>query len=164
MAFDAFLKFDTIPGESSDDKHKEWVEILSFSFGITQPKSVTSSAGSMTAERANFSDFSVTKVLDKASPKLAVACAGGEHYKEVKIELCRAGGDKQKYMEYKMTDVIVTSFRPGGHAGGGDTLPVEEVSLSFGKVELKYTQTDKSTGKASGDVAAGWDLTANKKL
>jgi type VI secretion system secreted protein Hcp len=164
MAFDAFLKLDSIPGESTDDKHKEWIEILSFSFGITQPTSVTSSAGSMTAERANFSDLSITKVLDKATPKLATMCASGEHFRNASIELCRAGGDKQKYMEFKLSDVIVTSFRPGGHASGGDTLPIEEVSFAFGKIEYKYTETDKASGRAKGDVAAGWDLTANKKI
>jgi type VI secretion system secreted protein Hcp len=163
MAFDAFLKVEGCPGESTDDKHKEWIEIISFSTGVTQPKAPTSTSGSMSAERANFNDFVVTKTLDKASPKLAEKCASGEHFKEVIVELCRAGGDKQKYMEYKMTDCLVTSFRPGGHAGG-ENLPLEEVAFAYGKIEWKYTSTDPATGKAKGDVAAGWDLKANKKV
>ena len=28
MAFDAFLKIDGIPGESTDDKHKDWIANL----------------------------------------------------------------------------------------------------------------------------------------
>ncbi|HEU4389533.1 MAG TPA: type VI secretion system tube protein Hcp, partial [Blastocatellia bacterium] len=152
MAFDAFLKVEGCPGESTDDAHKEWIEILSYSMGVSQPSSPTSTAGSMSAERANFQDFVVTKVIDKASPKLALQCASGEHFKEVKLELCRAAGDKQKYMEYRMTDCIVTSFRPGGHSGGAESLPLEEVSFSYGKIEWKYTSTDSQTGKAKGDV------------
>src|SRR5512141_296981 len=71
MAFDAFLKIDGVPGESSDDKHKDWIEVLSYSWGVSQPSSGSAStAGGATAERANFSDFSVVKALDKASPKL----------------------------------------------------------------------------------------------
>lgn len=163
MAFDAFLKVDGCPGESTDDAHKEWIEVLSYSLGVTQPNSPTSTAGSMSAERANFHPFTIVKTIDKASPKLALNCASGEHFKEVKLELCRAGGDKQKYMEYKMTDVMVTSFRPGGHSSG-ENLPLEEVSFAYGKIEWKYTSTDPSTGKAKGDVAAGWDLKTNKKV
>ena|SRR5215469_5679522 len=163
MAFDAFMKISTIPGESTDDQHKDWIELLSFSWGVQQPKSVVSSAGSLAAERADFHDFSVTKVIDKASPKLATACASGEHFNEVKIEVCRAGGDKQKYMEYKLTDVITTSFRLAG-SREGETLPVEQVSFSYGKIEKNYTETDKATGKGKGQVAAGWDLKTNKKV
>ena len=33
MAFDSFLKLDGIKGESVDSKHKDELEILSFSFG-----------------------------------------------------------------------------------------------------------------------------------
>jgi len=163
MAFDAFMKISTVPGESTDQNHKDWIELLSYSWGVHQPKSVVSSAGSLAAERADFHDISITKVIDKASPKLAMACASGEHFNEVKIEICRAGGDQQKYMEYKLTDVITTSYRPGGHKAG-ETLPVEEVAFSYGKIEINYTETDKATGKGKGQVAAGWDLKTNKKV
>jgi type VI secretion system secreted protein Hcp len=163
MAFDAFMKLSTVPGESTDDKHKDWIEILSFHWGVSQPTSGSrSSGGAASAERANHQDFSIVKALDKASPKLFLSCCKGEHIPEATLSLCRATGDKQKYMEYKMTDVIVSSVRPGGSAQGGENLPLEEVSFNYGKVELTYTLTDHKTGKPSGDVKAHWDLTANK--
>jgi len=165
MAFDAFIKIDGIPGESSDDKHKDWIEILSYSMGITQPTSGSAStSGGATSERAHFQDFSIVKALDKASPKIAQACAGGQHIKEVKVELCRAGGDKVKYMEYKMSDCIISSFRPGGSAHGGETLPLEEVAFNYGKIEFTYTQQKRADGTGGGNVAGGWDLEANKKI
>ncbi|GAO92520.1 hypothetical protein PSA5_07405 [Pseudomonas syringae pv. actinidiae] len=40
MAFDAFLKIDGIPGESLDDKFKDWIEILSYTHGATQATSL----------------------------------------------------------------------------------------------------------------------------
>jgi type VI secretion system secreted protein Hcp len=163
MAFDAFLKLSTIPGESTDDKHKDWIEILSYSWGVSQPAGgERSTGGAAAAERASHSDFSIVKILDKASPKLFLACCKGEHIAEVKLELCRATGDKQKYMEYKMSDVLVSSVRPGGAAKGGETLPLEEVSFNYGKMELSYTATDHKTGKPMGDLKAYWDSTANK--
>ncbi len=164
MAFDAFLKIDGIPGESTDDKHSEWIEILSFNHGITQPISVTrSSAGGATAERADHQDFSITKFLDKASPKLALHCCDGTHIGEVKLELCRAGGDKLKYMEYKMSNVIVSSFSPSGSPGAED-LPVEQVAFNYGKIEWTYTQQKRADGSGGGNVAHGWDLQKNKKV
>ena len=122
MAFDAFLKIDGIPGESTDDKHKDWIEVLSYGLGIQQPASATaSSSGGATSERANFQDFSITKALDKASPKLALACANGTHIASITLELCRAGGDKLKYMEYKLTNCIISAYHDGGFSGGAET-------------------------------------------
>ena len=163
MAFDAFLKIDGIPGESTDDKHKDWIEILSYSHGLSQPVHVAQSAhGAHTTGRVDINDFSIVKSLDKASPKLALACCTGEHIPTVVFELCRAGGDKQPYMEYKMTDVIVGSVRPGG-SSHGDGLPLEEVAFRFGKINWTYTPIDKA-GKPQGKVPAGWDLEGNKKF
>ncbi len=165
MAFDAFLKISDIPGESTDDKHKDWIEVLSFSCGVSQRASGSASTGGgATAERADFQDFSIVKTLDKASPKLALACAGGTHIKEVVLELCRAGGDKVKYMEYKLSHAVISSVRPGGSAQGGETLPLEEVSFNYGKIEWTYVQQKRADGSGGGQVAAGWDLEKNKKV
>lgn len=162
MAFDAFLKISTVPGESQDDKHKDWIEILSYHWGVSQPASGSkSSGGARSAERVDVQDFSIVHTLDKASPKLFLACCKGEHIPEVKLELCRATGDKTKYMDYKLTDVIISSVRPGGTAQGGEALPLEEVSFNYGKIEMTYTATDHKTGKPAGDVKAHWDLVKN---
>jgi type VI secretion system secreted protein Hcp len=163
MAFDAFIKIDGIPGESTDDKHKDWIEILSFSHGVSQPRSGSvSSGGSRSSQRTDHSDFSVIHALDKASPKLNLFCSNGDHIKEITVELCRAGGDKQKYMEWKLEDVIVTSVRPGGSSSGEESLPLEEISFAYGKITWTYTETDHKTGKAKGNVSANWDLHGNK--
>ena len=164
MAVDMFLKVDGIDGESTDDKHKKEIEVLSFSWGISQQRSASaSSAGSLSSQRADFHDFSIVKAIDATSPKLALSCADGTHIKNIRLELCRSGGDKQPYMEYKFTDVLVTGFKPGG-SGHGEALPLEEVSFTYGKAEWKYTQTKVEGGKGSGNVAGGWDLKANKKV
>jgi len=164
MPFDAFVKLSTVPGESTDDKHKEWIEILSFSWGASQAGGGSASVtGAHAGQRVDIQDFSFVHYLDKASPKLFKACATGEHISEVTLELCKAGGEKQKYMTYKMSDAMVSSVRPGGSAKGGDALPLEEVSVRFAKVQLEYVPIDK-TGKPQGTVPAGWDLAANKAL
>jgi type VI secretion system secreted protein Hcp len=168
MAFDAFLKIEGVPGESKDSKHSEWIEVISYQMGVDQPASASaSSVGSLSAERANWRQFIVNKQIDKGSPKLAQACASGEHYPTVTLEVCRAGGDKQPYMEYKLTDVMVSSFSVGAaksDGNGGDPVPIETLQFNYGKIEFKYTQLDVAGGKPAGNVAAGWDLKTNKKV
>ncbi|MEW6730064.1 MAG: type VI secretion system tube protein Hcp [Acidobacteriota bacterium] len=164
MAIDTFLKIEGIDGESTDEKHKKEIEVLSFSWSVSQPTSASpSTAGSLSAERAQFGDLVIVKAIDKASPKLMEACCSGEHLKSARLEMCRAGGDKEPYMEYKLTDVLVTSVRPGG-SGHGETVPLEEISFAYGKIEWKYTKLNVETGKAAGAVPGGWDLKLNKKV
>ena len=40
MASDIFAKLGDIKGESIDDKHKDEIEVLSFSWGVANPGSV----------------------------------------------------------------------------------------------------------------------------
>jgi type VI secretion system secreted protein Hcp len=163
MAFDCFLKIATIPGESTDDKHKDWIEVLSFNHGVSQPTSgAVSTSGGRTSARCDHTAFTIVKSLDKATPKLALSCCNGEHITEITVEMCRAGGDKQKYMSAKMSDVIVSSAGISGDSEDKDSLPQETVAFSYGKIEWVYTELDHKTGKPKGDVKASWDLHANK--
>lgn len=165
MAFDAFIQLDGIKGESTDDKHKDWLEILSFGFGAQQSQSGTSSsAGNLSSARVNVQNFTFMHYLDLASPKLFEYCCTGQSIPKVTISLNRAGGDKAKYMEYKLTDVIVTSVGKGGDASSAShDVPLESISLAFGKIEMTYTKIGID-GKAAGNASAGWDLKANKKV
>ncbi len=163
MAFDCFLKIATIDGESTDEKHVNWIEVQSFHHGVSQPTSgAASDAGNRNSGRVDHDNFTVVKTLDKASPKLALACCKGEHIKEVIVELCRAGGDKQKYMEYKLEDVTVQSVSPMASKNGDTSVPLETLTFAYGKITWTYTETDHKTGKAKGNVSSNWDLSANK--
>ncbi|WP_334159387.1 Hcp family type VI secretion system effector [Oryzomicrobium sp.] len=163
MAFDAFLKIDGIPGESTDDKHKDWIEIAHFDHKMDQPASATaSSAGGATAERVNHGTFNIVHLLDKASPKIYEACCTGKHINDVTLELCRAGGDKVKYMEVKLEQVLISKVESHGTSAEG--FPNEAVSFSYGKIKWIYTQQKRADGAGGGNVSAGWDLTANKTI
>jgi type VI secretion system secreted protein Hcp len=161
MAFDVFIKIDGAPGESTDDKHKDWIEVQSYSMGVTQSGGGSASdAGAQSGGRADFSDFSFMSALTKASPKLAYFCANGTPIKNIVVELCRATGDKSKYMEYKFTDCMVSSVQQSG-SQGSDT-PSENTSFRFSKVEWSYTEYDKKTKGKKGDVKQFWDRGINK--
>ena len=167
MAFDAFIKIDGVPGESTDDKHKDWIEVLKFSMGHVQPTSATdSSAGGGTTERVEFHDLQITKHVDKASAKLAEFCASGKHIANVVMELCRAGGDKLRYLEVKMEDVVISSFKmePPNKLDptSADAFPLDDVDFNFAKIKWTYTQQKRADGTGGGNVTGGWDLIGNK--
>ncbi len=161
--FDTFCKIDGIKGESTDDKHKDQIEVLGFNHGVHQPVSATaSSAGGAAQGRSEHDDFTITKLMDASTPKLLEACASGKHLKEVTLELCRAGGDKLPYMEIKMEEVMISHVSPSGHSKGEDGFPTENVSFNYGKIKWTYTQQKRADGSGGGKVTGGWDRTANK--
>jgi len=160
MAGDCFLKIDKVPGESTDEKHKDWIEVLSYSHGISQVAGGgRSTGGAASGGRTDHQDFSIVKALDKASPTLNLICCQGDHIPNVVVELCRATGKKEKYMEYKMQDVIISSVSIGGGGGG---LPTESVTFNYGKLTWNYIQTDHKTGEAKGNIEKFWSLIENK--
>jgi len=161
--FDCFIQIADIPGESQDHKHKDWIEVLSYSKGLTQATSGSrSSSGAISAERVNFQDVTFTHALDKASPKLSLSCASGKHIPKITMELCRNTGAKELYMKYELEDSIITSVRSGGSSSGSETIPIEEVSFAFGKLTETYTETDHKTGKPKGNISFNWSLVENK--
>ncbi len=162
MSFDAFMKIEGIDGESTDDAHDKWIEILSFSHGLTQPVSGASRSGGRTGGRADFQDFAVTKTLDSSTPDLSIYCAKGQHIPTLEIELCLATGDKHTFMKYSMEDVIVTSVTPGGSADSGESRPLEEATFAYGKIKWEYTPID-DTGAPGAATDRTWNLETNKQ-
>jgi type VI secretion system secreted protein Hcp len=162
MAVDMFCKIDGIDGESTDDAHSDWIEILSFSHGVSQPVSGASRTGGRTGGRADFQDFVMTKTIDKATPDLNLYCCNGSHISKIEIELCLATGDKHTFMKYELEDVIVSSVSPGGSADSSEAKPLETLSFAYGKIKWEYTPID-NTGKPGAAVDRTWDLEANKQ-
>lgn len=162
MAFDAFLKIDGIEGESPDSKHSKEIQLLSFSFGADQPGSSNTGGGAGTG-KVNMHDLSVLKNVDKASPKLLVACATGQHIKSAVLTSRKAGGDQQDYMVVTLSDIIVSSVQASGQANGTDGLPTEQVSLNFSKINFEYKEQG-ADGSLKGTVAGGFDVKTMKKV
>src|SRR4029453_7251051 len=163
MPVDYFLKVDGIDGGTGDAEHKNELEVLSFSWGV--PLAITgtvSSSGTFTGQRCDTRPLVVRKLLDKAPPKGARAGAAGDHFASAVLTLCRAGGDKQPYMEYKLTDVLISSYQSGGAGEGG--VPTESWSLHYAKIEMAYTQIGTDGKPAGKGASVGWDLKENKKV
>lgn len=160
MVSTIFCKIDGIKGESTDANHKDEMELLSFSHGVSQPRSATAStAGGGTTGRCNHTDFSIVKALDSASPILNGQCCSGKHIASIVITLRRADGDKSvPYMVYKLSDVVISSVSIGGHSDG---VPTESVTFNYAKIEWEYTKQARAGGAGAGKTNGTWDLTKN---
>ncbi|WP_410497867.1 Hcp family type VI secretion system effector [Chitinibacter sp. S2-10] len=163
MAYDSYLKIGDVKGESTDDKHKDWVELYSFNLGISNPVTVGSATGGLTAGKASFSSFNVMKKYDKASVKLASAAAAGKHFEKCEVELCLTTGSKHTYIKYVFEDCMIESIQWSGSSGGDDR-PTESLSIAYGKVTWEYTpiKHDGSTDSKIGPE--GWNVTTNVKV
>lgn len=160
-AVDYYLKIEGIEGESADSKHKGSIDIESFSWGVTQT-GAHGAGGGGGAGKASFQDFHFVMKVNKATPKLLLACATGEHIKKAVLIARKAGKDQQEYYKATMSDLLVSSYQTGG-SEGSNTLPTDQISLNFAKIEFEYKE-QKADGTLGGAIKAGYDIKANKAV
>lgn len=158
---DYFLKIDGIAGESADAKHKEEIDLLSWSWGVHQSGTMSYGGGGG-AGKASFNDFHFVMKVNKATPKLMLACANGEHIKKAVLTCRKAGKDQQEFLKITLSDVLVSSYQTGG-SGHGDIVPTDQISINYAKCELSYKE-QKADGTLGGEVKAGYDVKANKAV
>jgi type VI secretion system secreted protein Hcp len=151
-AVDFFLKLEGIDGESHDAKHKNEIDIESWSFGETQPGTMAQGGGGG-AGKANFTDLKLIHSLDKASPVLMKACAMGDHFDEATLVARKAGKGQQDYLMIKMKEVFITNIQPSGSTEH----PTENVGMTFGHVTLDY-KPQKADGSLDAAVQFIYDI------
>lgn len=156
MASDIFAKLGDIKGESLDDKHKDEIEVLSWSWGVTN--AITLAGTGAGQGKARFHDFSFTHKIDKASPVLMQACATGVHLKEATITHRKAGKGQQEFLVIKMNDVMITAMTEADSSDGDSA---ETVSLVFAKIDVQY-RPQKAGGSLDAGIHFKYDLKANK--
>ena len=152
-----FLKLDGIDGESVDKSHGKEIDILAWSWGMSQSGTFHAGAGGG-AGKANFQDISVTKWVDKASATLMAKIATGEHIPKARLTVRKAGKTPLEYVIIDMEKVMITSYSTGG-SGGEDRL-TENITLNFAKVKVKYVP-QKEDGSGDAEIEFGFDIAAN---
>ena len=158
---DFFLKIDGIPGESFDSKHKNEIEILSFSFGADNTGSFSEGSGGGSG-KVSLQDFHFVKKWDKASSNLFKRCANGEHIASAVLS-CRkptGEGGQQDYLIIKFSNLLISHYSCGG-SGGGNPIPLENIAINFTKIEFDYKPQKTEGGALGGSVLAGWDTKEN---
>ncbi len=157
---DTFLRLDQIPGESQDTRHKDWIDILSYTQSYRQV--ISSSGGGGGAGKVTCGDITVLKNIDKSSPKLLEAVATGKHIKEGVIEFVAASGkEAQAYYKVTLSDILISQFDQTDQPDPARI--VERVSLNAAKYEYEY-RAQKADGSLDTAIKFGFDCKANQKL
>lgn len=166
---DYFLQIDGVDGESVDKTHSGLIQIQSWQWAEENSGrwGIGSGGG---AGKVEMKDFEFRMVTNKASPKLFLLCATGEHVQSAKLICRKSGKGQQEFMTITFSNGLVSSFRTLGNmptkvtANGSaeldGVLPMDEIKINFARIEIEYRpQGDDGTMGAA--IKAGYDLKAN---
>jgi type VI secretion system Hcp family effector len=150
-------------GESTDNwmgmaSSYKAMEILNFSFSVSQAQTSGSATGGASAGKVKFDEFNIEKYVDSASVPLYNACTGGAHFPSVMLAIRKSGGSNLLYLQYCFRMVFVTSINWSG--GGGEENPKEQIKFMFGAMGIQYVR-QKPDGTGDSPVQGMWNATAN---
>lgn len=157
MAVDMFMKIAGVEGESVDHAHAGEIDILSWSWGMSQ-SGTTHVARGGGAGKVNVQDLTITKRVDRSTPTLLKHCCTGKHFNEVTLTVRKAGDKPLEYVVVKFTDVIVSNVSQGG--SGGDDLVSETVTLNFAQFNYIYVPQNRDGG-ADGRIEHSFNIATN---
>jgi type VI secretion system secreted protein Hcp len=161
MSADYFLNIDGIPGDSTDSKHTNEIEVDSWTWGESQ-SGLNSTAGGGGAGKVAMSDFNFTAKVSKASPQLFLFCAAGNHVKKAQLTCRKSGGKQEEYLKVNFTDLFVSSYNVQGVVTAGH-IPSDAFTLKFATIKFEYAP-QKSDGSLGSPVITAYDIKQNKKL
>lgn len=160
MAFDAYIKFEGGPkltGESDRKGHEGEIAIMSFSFGASNPATISGGTRGAAAGRGTVSPFTIMKTTDASSPTLFQACMAGSHFPKATVTLNKSGGDASlPYLKYEFEEVYISAVQWSGSSGGDDR-PMENLSIDFGSVKVTYSEQTE-TGSAGSQIIGKWNV------
>ncbi len=148
-------------GETTDNwfSQKKALEVLSFTFGVTQAETTGSASTGAGAGKAKFDEFSIEKAVDLSSVPLYNACTAGAHFPSVMLAVRKAGGSNLLYLQYIFRMVFVTGISWSG--GGGEEAPKETIKFKFGAMGIQYIQ-QKADGTEGTKMNGLWSTATNK--
>lgn len=161
---DYFLKIDGVDGESVDSRHPGEIRLVSFNWGEMNSGHAGHGGGhggGAAAGKVDPQDLQFTKRVDKASPKLFIACATGEHFKKAVLVARRAGGEQHEFLKLTMEDMTVSSYQLDASTAS-DLVPMDQVALRFAKLEMSY-KPQKPDGTLDAEIKQKFNFATNRK-
>lgn len=145
---DYFLKIDGAPGESQDSKHKNEIDVLSWSWGASRN-------GASTV----FDPFAWEQGLDSSYGPLVLGLVDNTHFKTVALTVRRAGKEPQEFFKMTLSDARVVSL---SSQGSGDSILVQP-AISYDAVAMRYCP-QKADGSLGTCVQGGFTVDHHGKL
>ena len=155
---ETFLKLGDIKGESTDQKHKGEIEILSFTQSFINTMSTVGGGGG--AGKVECGAITMMKDIDLSSPQLLKTVATGQHIKDATITF-RTGTAKggSEYYVIKMQDIFVTELTQTDSADPNRIF--EKLVINARSFEYKYSPVGIK-GELGQPVSFKFDCAANK--
>jgi len=137
-ATDMFLKLGDIKGESLDDKHKDEIDVLAWSWGESDGTAQTRRNKAGLAVPDCIQDLSLTKFVDSATPDVIIDAVSGRVVPTATLTVRKATASKSplEYLTLTLTNVSISSYATGG-SGGEDRL-TENITLHFQRMDGSY--------------------------
>jgi type VI secretion system secreted protein Hcp len=152
MSIDCHLKLDGVKGESTHDKHKDEVTLLSFTGG--ESNSSNSMGGGMAVGKGKAEPVHITMKYGTQSPVIAKHCVSGKHFKDATVAMSISGGKQEDFLTIVMKEVFIMSHSVSANANGE---VIEQVTMNYADIEYKY-KPQKSDGSLGGEVKYGVDM------
>jgi type VI secretion system secreted protein Hcp len=156
MAVSICIKIGKINGESVAQKHEKEIDVLEWSWGLTQSASAHVSTGAGSGS-ADVRDLTIKKYVDCATPTLIQECFFGHDHKEAVLTVMKAGGKTHIDMvKMTMSGTVFVSSVSTGHPTADDRY-TETVTLNFAKVKFEYTGQNADQSKGA-SVSGEFDI------
>jgi type VI secretion system secreted protein Hcp len=135
---DTFLKLADIKGESTDSKHKDEIDILSFTQSFINSFDGSVGGGGGTG-KVVCGAITMMKNIDKSSPQLLKGVVTGKHFKDATISFVADNrtGATGEYYSIRLTDVLATELTQTDAQDPNRIF--EKLVLNAATYEFKYT-------------------------
>ncbi|HEX8713580.1 MAG TPA: type VI secretion system tube protein Hcp [Terracidiphilus sp.] len=153
MAVDYFLKLDGIEGESADEKHKNQIQLMSWSWGASNMSSVAGTGGSG-AGKVDMSDFNLMTFFDKSTPKFFKNISKGTHITKGTLEAVKSGADGKPYLKIDFQEIFITSLQ----MSASSEVPSVSITFTYNEIKVDYSQQDEK-----GNLVSTGAVTYNTK-
>ena len=156
MAVSICIKIGSIKGESQINGHVGDIDVLEWSWGLTQSASAHVSTGAGSGS-ADVRDLTIKKYVDASSPTLLQECFFGHDHKTATLTVLKAGGKSAiEMVKMSMSGTVFVSSVNTGHPEPNDRY-TETVTLNFAKVKFEYTGQNADQSKGA-SVAGEFDI------
>ncbi|MGB7818430.1 MAG: type VI secretion system tube protein Hcp [Ornithinibacter sp.] len=148
---DTYLTIDGVTGSATDQLHEDWIEVQSFSWGISTAAPAVVRGSGRRRGRSALSALAVRTRLDASGPELFRAAAQGRAFPSAVVECADAGRPVSLVIELK--NVTVSSYR----LASVGTTPVQVFDLHAERLEFTH-RTLAEDGSTRGEVSHAWDV------
>ena len=157
MAINAFISFfDKANGESIQRGKENWVEIQGWDWEV-EAATAFSHGGGASAGRVTPGNFNFQHSFDSSSTVILAYLCSGRRFPKIELQVTKIAGDgnAETYFTMTMEEITITKVSNIGTSEGSI---IQQVQLSFQKVNIEYKAQDNRTGAMLPPMNFNWDI------